>query len=143
MEITGTEIEASVVYLEAEVLRLRRIVDALANKAKAAAEQQSPLGNSGGNGNFSTGQVVTAFGSVTGAGLASGVVRLQTVIGTTRYNKTDGTAGHYTDETVYVDVGTGIPVKTYVIYGTVDGLLRVFVAGCTAAASFSADDITA
>lgn len=143
MEITGTEIDASVVYLEAELQRALRRIDALANKVKAAAEQQSPLGGDSGSGNIYRGQVISAISASSGATLGSGTVRLQTVIGGIRYNKTDGTAGHYTDETVVNDVASGIPVKTYMLYEMVGGLLTIVVGSCTVAASFSADDITA
>lgn len=143
MEIQGTEIEARVLYLEAELQKALRRLNALADKVKAAAEQQSPLGGDSGGGKIYRGQVISAISASSGATLGSGTVRLQTVISGVRYNKTDGTAGHYTDETVVSDVASAVPVKTYMLYEMVGGVLTIIVGSCTAAASYSADDITA
>jgi len=145
MEITGKEEEVRLLYVERELKRLRRIVDSSADKAKAAAEQQYPLGGDGGGGNVYRGQVIVAIPASSGAtlGTSASNVRLQTTINGIRYNKTDGTAGNYTDETVYSDISSIIPVKTYILYEMVQGVLTVIVGSCTASASFSADDITA
>lgn len=143
MEITGTEIEARVLYLEEQLQKALRRLNALADKAKAAAEQQSPLGGAG-SGSIYWGQVITSdIAAASGGTFTSGTVRLQTVISGKLYNKTDGTAGHYTDETVSGLAYAAIVVKTYIQYHMVNGVLTFFYGTCTPSATFSADDITA
>lgn len=143
-----TEAERRIRNLEFQMLALQnklRSVEMLAGKAAQDVSQITPVlgGGSGQNGFFAFQVLAAGVSAASGATLGSGTVRLQTVISGKRYNKTDGTAGHYTDFAISNDSFTALVSKEYGVATLVDGIMRVIFGTCTAAAAFSADDITA
>lgn len=136
MEITRSDEETRLDYVEGEQLRLRRIVDEVAHNAKAAREIVSRPRPWSGQDIFRA-QVTSAIGPASGSSVGVGTALRAILIGTTLYR----VYPHVVITGIVNDMDTQtIPVNALIYYEYIDGQPAVLCWNCGVTSPTAYDD---